>query len=180
MCCEMMFDHEILPAMETNAIDAGLLTVTFIIDTQYILTNFPDAELNKKSPVRIDGSAFSMLADMRSVVAGYNTRNLVLKGAIADVIVFTAEPKHYIAKEGVQLFAVNPMIGRLDIQPYNSGIAAGTKEYDIATGKKFMAIIRRKGTEQLEIRFSVYTLSNEGRYKLHGIFYCDLLKLEVE
>ncbi|RDI11118.1 AidA/PixA family protein [Flavobacterium sp. AG291] len=176
----MMLDYQIPPAMELNAIDAGLLTVTFIIDTQYILTNFPDAELNKKSPVRIDGNAFSMLADMRSVVTGYNTRNLVLKGAIADVIVFAAEPKHYIARECVQLFSVSPMIGRLDIQPFNDGIESEGEKHKIPEGKKFMAMIRRKGTEQLEIRFSVYTLQPDGTYGLHGIFYTDQLKLEVE
>lgn len=175
-----MIDYQIPPAMELNAIDAGLLTVTFIIDTQYILSNFPDAELNKKSPVRIDGSAFTMLADMKSVVTGYNTRNLTLKGAIADVVVFTAEPKHYIARECIQLFTVSPMIGRLDIQPFNDGIEFDDKENSVPKGKKFMAMIRRKGAEQLEIRFSVYTLQPDGTYGLHGIFYTDLLKLEVE
>ncbi|PZR22248.1 MAG: hypothetical protein DI539_05990 [Flavobacterium psychrophilum] len=166
--------------MEPYAVaDTGLITLSFIIDTEYILKNFPDASLNRNSPIRIDGNAFSMLADIKSVVEGYNSRNIILKGNIGDVIVFTAEPKQYIAKECIQIYKISPMIGRLDIQPYNSTIPQNYPD-NKPEPKSFMAMIRRKGTEQLEIRFSVYTLSDNGTYNLHGIFYCDLLSLEVQ
>lgn len=167
--------------METNVIaDAGLVTVSFIIDTQYILHNFPDSELNRKSPVRIDAGVLSMLCDMKSVVSGYNTRNMTIKANIGDVIVFTAEPKHYIANECIQLYKIVPWIERLNIQPYKSETGGQpTEEHrKKPEANNFMAMVKRKGQEQLELRFSVYTLSN-GAYSLHGHFYCDLLGLET-
>jgi hypothetical protein len=166
--------------METNVIaDAGLVTVSFIIDTQYILHNFPDAELNRKSPVRIDAGVLSMLCDMKSVVSGYNTRNMTIKASIGDVVVLTAEPKDYIANECIQLYTIVPWIGRLNVQPHKSETGKDT-ETDCRKPEvnNFMAMVKRKGQEQLELRFSVYTLSN-GTYSLHGHFYCDLLGLEV-
>lgn len=164
--------------METNVIaDAGLVTVSFIIDTQYILHNFPDAELNRKSPVRIDAGVLSMLCDMKSVVSGYNTRNMTIKANIGDVIVLTAEPKDYITNECIQLYKIVPWIGRLNVQPHKNETGEDTdcRKPEV---NNFMAMVKRKGQEQLELRFSVYTLSN-GTYSLHGHFYCDLLGLEV-
>lgn len=165
--------------METNVLaDAGLVTVSFTVDTEYILNNFPDADLNRKSPLRIDVGVLSMLTDIKSVVSGYNTRNLKIKANIGDVIVFNAEPKHFIAQECVQVYKIFPWIGRLDILPHK-------KEVEVTDCTKpesnnFMAMVKRKGPEQLEIRFSVHTLSDDKTtYELHGNFYCDLLGLDV-
>lgn len=169
-----------LTAMETNVIaDAGLVTVSFIIDTEYILRNFPDSSLNCKSAVRIDAGVLSMLCDMKSVVSGYNTQNMSIKGDVGDVIVFTAELKQYIANECIQLYKIVPWIERLNIQPYKGEAEqASEKHCKKPEVNNFMAMVKRKGKEQLELRFSVYTSSN-GTYSLHGHFYCDLLGLEV-
>lgn len=169
--------------METNVLaDAGLVTVSFIVDTDYIRHNFPDAELNRKSPLRIDAGVVSMLSDSKSVMSGYNTRNLKLKANIGDVIVFSAEPKHFIAKECIRIYKIVPWIGRLDILPRNKEVEeqADLEDCNTPETKNFMAMVKRKGAEQLEVRFSVYTQSDDGAtYDLHGNFYCDLLSVDV-
>lgn len=156
--------------------DAGLITVSFIVDTDYILNNFPDAELNCKGPLRIDAGVLSMQSDMKSVISGYNTKNMTIKADIGDVIVFNTEPKHFIAKECIQLYKIAPLTGRLDILPHKN--EPDDDNWGRPQPNNFMAIVKRKGQEQLELRFSVYTLSGE-TYSLHGHFYCDLLDLEV-
>lgn len=167
--------------METNVLaDAGLITVSFIVDTDYILNNFPDADLNRKSPLRVDAGVLSMLSDLKSVISGYNTRSMKLKANIGDIIVFSAEPKHFIAKECIQVYKIVPWIGRLNILPHKTEDEVAIEDCNKPESKNFMAIVKRKGPEQLEIRFSVFTLAKDGiNYDLHGNFYCDLLSLDV-
>ena len=161
--------------------DAGLVTVSLIIDTDYILKNFPDAGLNKKGAMRVDAGVLSMLSDMKSIVSGYNSCNLKIKANIGDVIVFEAEPKYFIAKECIQLYKIIPCIGRLDILPCSNEDELLTSDCNKPETKKFMAMVKRKGLEQIEVRFSVYTLAGDGvNYNFHGTFYCDLLGLEVQ
>lgn len=168
--------------MEPYAIaDAGLVTVSLIIDTDYILKNFPDAGLNKRGAIRLDAGVLSMLADMKSVVSGYNSHNLKIKANIGDVIVFGAEPKLFLSKECIQVYRIVPCIGRLDILPCSNQEELLFPDCNKPEAKKFMAMVKRKGLEQIEVRFSVYTLADDGaNYNFHGTFYCDLLGLEVQ
>lgn len=169
--------------METNVLaDACHVTLSFIVDTDYILKNFPDAELNWKGPVRIDSRFLSMISDIKAVASGYNTREIKIRANTGDKISFSAEPKSYISKDFIQIYKIVPWIGRLELLGNN---VMPDKEYGMQDSnepetRSFIANVKRKGLEQLEIRFAFYTLSDDGiTYNLHGNFYCDLLSLDL-
>jgi len=169
--------------METNVLaDAGRVTVSFIVDTDYILKNFPDPEINCKGAVRVDAAVLSMISEIKYVASGYNSRDIKIKANAGDKISFNAEPKHYISKDFIQVSKIVPWIGRLSLLPqYNqlfdtARIQGGNKP----VAKDYIASVKRKGQEQLEIRFSMYTPSADGNsYHLHGNFYCDLLAVDI-
>ncbi len=170
--------------METNVLaDAGRVTLSFIVDTEYILKNFPDPIVNCKSAVRVDAAVLSMISDIKNVASGYNTRDIKIKANAGDKILFNAEPKDYISKDLIQLSKIVPWIGRMSLLPQYNQLFDATLQVQNGnkpTTKDYVATIKRKGQEQLEIRFSVYTPSADGNlYQLHGNFYCDLLAVDI-
>lgn len=169
--------------METTVhADAGHVTVSFIVDTDYLIKNFPDTRFNWRGPQKIDPVAITMISAIKAVASGYNTRDIKIRANPGDKILFSAEPKNYISKDIVQIYKVMPWMGRLDI---NQNATMLNKDYGVQKSgkpetKNFEAIVKRKGPEQLEIRFTLYTLSADGiTYNLHGNFYCDLLLLNI-